>query len=189
MHDRGTTLLELLVVMSLVAVLGVLGAPRLMALMDALRLETGMQTILTGLRVARLGAIHRRSGVSLCAAGEITPCGRDWRQGVIVFVDRDLDGRLNGADAPIWRSPTLSGLGQAQLRIFGGRPVVRFRPDGRTRSGGGSFILCDRSGTRLARIVLNAVGRVRVERFGPGERDPDQATDSRGRVYRCLSSG
>lgn len=190
MNLRGHTLLELLIVLAVVGLLGSLGWPGFSAMIDRIGLRADAQTVLNALHRARLGAIHRRAVTVVCALGASDACGSDWRAGILVFADLNANTRRDGDEPLLWRSPPLRRSSHAELRIFGRPRAVRYQPNGTTRRAGASFVLCDRTGARLARIVLSAAGRMRLEWFGDDATAPvEAAVDSRGRGYRCVNSG
>jgi Tfp pilus assembly protein FimT len=166
------------VVLAALAILTALGAPRLGALVRALDHDADVQTLVLALAVARRSAILGRHEVLLCPRpGPGTPpdepCGRNWRAGVRVLRP---DGSV------LWRSGTLEGSASVRWRGFGSPTRLRWTVLGILRRQAGAFHLCARAPGREARIVLSAVGRVRVERRHPGG---PPLRNGRGRELAC----
>lgn len=178
---RGHTLPELLAVLAIVAVLAAAGTPPLARLLQALDHDADVQALVLALALARRTAVLERSEVTVCPArprGEAVgpgmhPCGRDWNDGVLVL----------GTDHAVrWHAPRPRGGASVRWRGFGSPTRLRWTPLGILRRQAGYFHLCGRAPGPEARIVLSAVGRVRVERRHPGG-PPLQ--DGRGRALTC----
>ena len=169
---RGFTLVEMLVVISIVALALSLVAPvgRGLALQ---RQRAAMQSLITAFNLARQEAIIRAEAVTVCprddTAGE---CGADYAAGWQVFADRDRDQRRDaGGEAPLrLGSPLPPGLqvtNRAGTRVAD--EAVTWFPDGTARRTL-TLQLCDSQTDAgdVYSLVLNGVGRARVAR-GEGQ--------------------
>src|SRR5262245_82911 len=89
----GTTLVELLTTVAVVAVLATLAAPSFQAFYRDGRRTAAVNGFLHTLFLARSEAIMRSQIVSVCHSSDGQRCdsGVDWSRGWIVFVNRDRD--------------------------------------------------------------------------------------------------
>jgi type IV fimbrial biogenesis protein FimT len=170
----GFTLVELLVALSLLAVLLGLAAPTFARFLDEQRLLGEARRLSEAILLARSEAIKRNGVVILCATAPPEGCGesRYWHAGWMAFEDRDGDGEPGPDDPPV---PLVEPQAPPGVTIVGNRPVERylrftFAGSARLASGAlqmGTFTVC-RSGLRGYQVVLAHTGRTRIERLtGP----------------------
>ena len=145
----GYTLIELLIVVSIVSVLVALSAPGFQDTIEASTTNSQIKVMLTTLNLARSEAIKRGQDVALCASNDGTDCDEDdWSEGWIVFVDNngDADGTAGSVDG-----------GDEIIRVFdtlGAGSTLTFTTDlyaynslGFSATGGNqTFLLCPDSG-------------------------------------------
>lgn len=172
LFTRGLTVIELLVAIAVLAVLAGVGAPALSSVADSMRLSATSNGFLSALHLARSEAIKRNGRVVLCKSADGLSCTASggWQQGWLVFHDANNDAGLDNGETVIQRAGAL----HPSLRFTGNMNVasyVSFIATGATKlvNGGfqaGTFTLCRQSaaGGAARWVVLNAVGRPRVER-------------------------
>lgn len=156
--QRGLTLIELLVTLSIAVILMTIAVPSFQDFFRRNRIESAVSNLMGSLNLARSEAIRRGVNVRVCKSSNGTDCntdGNDWEQGWIVRV---------GNDAPLRVQQRLP----AELTVRANPPFedeIVFRPSGRiTQNGGGSFFICHGGTTVDARrIVVIGTGRTRVE--------------------------
>jgi type IV fimbrial biogenesis protein FimT len=171
-RPRGFTLIEFMIVIAVATVLLGFGIPSMTALLNSNKLTSASNALLSSMRLARSEAFKRNGRVVLCKSGDGLVCTHagGWEQGWIVFHDADGDGEHNGDEVIIERGNPLP----ASLRLTGNLTVakyVSFVATGSARLAGGGFqagtvTVCNLSATggEARQIVLNAVGRPRVQR-------------------------
>lgn len=163
----GLTLLELLVTLSIAAILVTLGVPGFQDLVRNNRAATQANELLTALNLARSEAIKRGARVSVCAsdaplAATPTCSGSNaWNGGWIVFTD-DATSETSvsvGQVLRVW--PSLSAvtltatvgnirfMGTGEVLGISTELIFALEPDG-----------C--SGTQAREIRVNAIGRASV---------------------------
>ena len=170
---RGFTLVEMLIVVTIVGILSGAAFPYLGTVMDSIRMRSIANAFLSSMHVARSEAIKRNGRVALCKSADGSACANTghWEQGWIVFHDADNDGAADAGEQVIQRVQALP----AGFRLSGNQLVSRyisFSPTGTTRTAGGAFqagtvTLCKTSGrsSEGREVVLNNVGRMRVNKI------------------------
>lgn len=172
-RPRGFTLVEMLIVVSIVGILSGVAFPYLSVVVDSVRMRRIANAFLSSMLVARGEAIKRNGRVALCKSTDGNACANtgDWEQGWIVFHDTNIDGAAQAGEQVIQRVQALP----AGFRLSGNQLVSRyisFSPTGTTRTVGGAFqagtvTLCKTSGrsSEGREVVLNNVGRMRVNKI------------------------
>lgn len=170
--QRGFTLVELVVAVSILAVLLTIGVSSFADIGTSMKLTSASNTLLAHIHHARSEAIKRNSRVVLCKSSDGAACAQTggWEQGWIVFHDANNNALREDSEIIIQREPALA----SELLLTGNSHVSRylsFAGSGATRKVGGSYqmgtlTLCRRStqAGEARQIVFNAVGRPRVER-------------------------
>lgn len=168
--QRGFTLVELLISLAVMAVLMTFAVPSFHSLMDSSKLTAASNALLSSMHLARSEAIKRGARVVLCKTANGFVCAErgGWEQGWIVFHDANNNGERDGNEVVIQRIQPLA----ASLRLTGNSTVakyVSFVSTGGTKQVGGGFqagtlTVCNESAGEARKIVLNAVGRPRVQK-------------------------
>lgn len=135
--SRGFTLLELMVTVSLVAILLMVAAPGFESALNGSRLSSSANTVTAALQLARGEAVRRNARVVVCSTTDMTSCtgaAGDW-SAWLVFVDANASGARDAAeeivqtgtiDAPLVLKPS------AALAALNNQ--ITFRPDGLARA-------------------------------------------------------
>ena len=172
---RGFTLVELLVALTIAALLLTISVPSMSRMLHSARLTDASNALLSSLQLARSEAIKRNDRVTVCKSADGLSCtfAGGWEQGWIVFHDANHDGERNPEERIIERGQPRPD----SLRITGNAQVARyvsFLAWGGTRQISGSIqagtvTVCNvsASGTDGRQIVVNAAGRTRVQRIDP----------------------
>jgi type IV fimbrial biogenesis protein FimT len=83
--QRGFTLVELMVTVSIVAILAMIAVPSYNEAMLGSKLNTLANNFVASAQLARSEAIKRNTPVTLCASADGTSCGGNWRDGWVVL--------------------------------------------------------------------------------------------------------
>jgi type IV fimbrial biogenesis protein FimT len=151
--QRGFSLIELLVTITVLAILLAMALPAFSSSRLNTVLRTSSNNLLASAHLARGEAIKRNSPVTLCVSADGLVCGAgDWSQGWIV---------VSGADV-IQREAAISN--QFHISSSGG-DSYSFQPTG-VDSTAGSFTICRATpvGTQERVLTIDAIGRAWVTR-------------------------
>ena len=164
----GVTLIELIVCVSMLAILIGLAIPPFANAMSAWRRDTAVSDLMADLQLARSTAIRTSKAVVICVSADGNNCvaSNDWRQSRIVFSD------LNGNDARDANEPMIVQHGPVVglLRMQSENNTNRFvfRPNGMLSSGNTTVeIQSDgAAANELVGVRINRTGRASLLALG-----------------------
>ena len=178
--STGFTLIELMVTITVLAVLAAVAVPSFARLLLDARRSTVLSELTAALNLARAEALGRGRPVVVCRSSDAVSCGSGpWETGWLVFVNDDND------------TPPVVDTGEEILKVrqesqpaYTLVPVtnyanfITYRADGSVNNLG-RITYCDRRGAAAARALLvNRIGRVRLSRDADGDGiDEDEAGD------------
>jgi type IV fimbrial biogenesis protein FimT len=129
-YQRGYTLIELMVAITIVAILLGIGVPSFREFTRSNRITAAQNDLVTSLNLARSEALRRNRPVSVCASTDGTACGvdTDWISGWMAFTDRGAVGTVDADDEVIqfWPGPSNSTVEMDS----GGAAFVRYAATG-----------------------------------------------------------
>jgi type IV fimbrial biogenesis protein FimT len=97
--QAGFTIVELMIAITVVAILSAIGVPALRNFTLQQRIGTTVQELQLDVALARSEAITRAASVSLCTSSSGTGCtATGWEGGRIIFTDANQNGVVDGAD-------------------------------------------------------------------------------------------
>jgi type IV fimbrial biogenesis protein FimT len=162
--NGGFTLIELMITITVGAILLAAAAPGFQAMVRNNRLTTQANTFVSSLQYARSEAVRLRTTVSLRPVDDA-----DWSRGWSVWADpfvRDLNRDGDTADAgenkPERELRTVGAMeGGNSLAPPGGLARIEFLANGFVGStGNGDFFLCHASGLKGRQMTLSLTGQV-----------------------------
>ncbi len=180
--QRGLTLVELLLAITILSIALGIGAPSFGKLIELTERKTILNDLLTGISFARTQAITRSTNVTLCPLDATNRCSRDWNKPITIFADPDRKRALSDP-SDILR--VLEAPGQGLLY---GRTGIRnhfgFRPTGMARSSIGHLLWCPDDGNEgnAFQIRINMGGRPILAKDTDGS---GVAEDAQGRDLVC----
>jgi type IV fimbrial biogenesis protein FimT len=167
-YTHGFTLIELMVTISVAAILLTIALPSYRSFVLNSRMSAQSNDFLSALQLARSEAVKRGTQVSACKSANNTQCTTSgtWAQGWIVFVDGSTAGTVDGTDVVLRAFSTLSGnstlAGSTNVADY-----VAYQANGATSlavGANGIVSLCPTPGAVSGRdIQITASGRVRVQ--------------------------
>jgi type IV fimbrial biogenesis protein FimT len=182
----GITVAELLVALAVVGVLTGFAIPAFHGFIERNRATIAMNQLLGALQSARAAAVTLRSIVVVCPGGSAVVCGaRDsWHLGMLIFSDRNGDGRRDPDEQVLRWLPGLADGGRIYWRSFRNRSYLQFNPSGLTNWQNGNLLYCPPSGdVHFAReVIINPAARPRK---APDRNHDGIPEDANGQPVRC----
>jgi type IV fimbrial biogenesis protein FimT len=171
MNDKnGFSLIELLLVVSLTAILLALAAPSFQALVADNRMSTQINTLVTALHMARSEAVKTGRAVTICSAANGAPnASTEWKTGWLVQTGSACANPLASGEREVLREGVLSGLS----KLTASAAALTYRGNGLLSSGvSTTFVFCDSRGAADAKAVeVTATGHVRTIAKNPDGTD------------------
>jgi type IV fimbrial biogenesis protein FimT len=135
MKSRGFTLFHVIVSTLFFSLVLSTAFPLIYTYMQAVRLHGASQSLSTALVSARMQAVKQSRPVVLCSSEDGISCNGkgNWERGFIVFVDEDLNGRLNGVEKPHHVHSALNTGATIRSEYPNSHQVV-YLPSGRVQS-------------------------------------------------------
>jgi len=167
MRVDGLTLIELLVALTIIAVIAMAGVPALRGLVMSQRMTAQINDFVHGVFLAKQSAHTRQADTVICKS----PTGRDcdhaaeWTDGWLMFVnfDQDTPAHVDTTEPILAVGGTFRGGSiKANRREFVFRAFQR-------HSTNGTLVFCDARGEERAKaLVISYTGRPRVAMTRPG---------------------
>lgn len=168
-RGAGVTLLELLIALTIGALLIMLAMPAYGDWIADYRLMNHARALAGSMYMARSEAIKRGYRVDLCQSADLVQCGgTGWNRGWLVYVDANLDGQVDPGEPVLRREPgPRDGVTVAANTPL--RDYVSYTDLGvaRMMSGAlqmGTFTVC-LTGRPEVEVVLANSGRVRIQKM------------------------
>lgn len=163
MRQHGLTLIEMLVAISLLAVVLTTAIPAFGRFMVQQQLTASANALVGHLQYARNEAVIRRTRVAACPSLDGRNCSgtNRWDEGWIVYLDPDNSGE---PESPGHILRVVEGDPDMRLRS-GGRHRVRFTATGMAYGTNLTIRVCRRGNQEFARaVIVSNPGRVRATR-------------------------
>lgn len=160
--NHGATLIEFMIVLSILAILLNIALQEFKPLLANNRLENRITLIQKALRIARSNAQASNSVITFCALVN-NQCDREyWHKELTVFVDTGDIGVFDEEDTVIFR---LEAINKQDMLTYP-RNSVNFRPDGTAGFNTGTFVYCPEykeANLEGLALTVSQPGRVRLK--------------------------
>jgi len=159
---NGFTLLELLVSLSIAAILLTIAIPAWHSWVQSSRIQSYSHTLFAQMQMARAAALSGHQDVVFCPSADQQTCKDTaaWQEGWILFRDEDGDANFGGQDVLL---RVQAGQTQIAISSAASRTRIRFQPSGTTGGSNGTYLFCDTSTQVLpVAIILSRTGRARI---------------------------
>lgn len=183
MENKGFTLIELMAVMSIIAILALMGAPAVSNMMEHQRSRAIAMELFTLFSFARQTALEAENMVTICGSSDKVNCDRAWNEGILIFIDGDAAGKVDGGDRILQYTRPVN-QGNLQWRAFQNKPYLQYRSDGSTNFHNGNLTYCPPTGQSVfaKQLIVNPTGRIRLAQDTDGNGIPN---DAQGNDLEC----
>lgn len=161
LYGKGFTLVELMVTLSVIAILVTVGIPALGEFVHDTQQKTAFSKLISAYAFARQEAVHRGKGVSICPVKRIKPtqCTNNWSEGVLIYINKAGGSKFQAGDEKLkfvlfpenitldWKKNTY---------------LMTINPEGGTAAG--SFTLKKTDGSSPFKLIISSIGRSRIEK-------------------------
>lgn len=163
--ERGFTLIELMITLTVVAILLTVGAPSFNTFVKDNRITTQANLIAIDLHMARSAAVKYQRDAQVCISTNASSCtsGTDWGHGWILWVDKDRDNAVDSPGEILKVRTELNGattLTSATLNAF------TFDSRGFIKNTDSLTLCDDRSGETGRTISILGAGRINTSPVG-----------------------
>ena len=170
----GFTLVELLVTLTIAAILLAVGVPSFRTVIQNNRLITGTNDLVSVLNFARSEAVTRGIRVTVCKSSDQATCdtsSNGWEQGWIVFTDENNNAAYNPTATPAETLLRVHEGMESLLTAAGDTSVadyISYITSGQSKKTDnglqmGTIIICDdRNGDFGRSLVISSTGRIRT---------------------------
>jgi type IV fimbrial biogenesis protein FimT len=162
--QRGWTLIELVIAVTIAAILLGIAAPALSGSLEASRASGARADLLASLSAASSRAALTGARAVLCPSidGENCSDDADWSFGWLVFIDRNGSREIEGDERLLRSQPALPG--RVRLRSTVGRTRIVFQGNGGNAGSNVTFTHCDGRGPSRARaLIMSNTGGLRED--------------------------
>ena len=157
----GFSLFEILIVLAIVAILMSLATPSFYAYSAQSESKATIQKLSMLIKFARKNAINHQRSTLLCPSKDGLKCGQSWKEGALIFEDKNNDKQLNNAEAILYfQSPLIES---GSIRWTALHNHLSFSGQGLSSSSAGSFIYCpdDKNPKYANALILSFSGKIR----------------------------
>lgn len=167
--QRGVTLLELIIVITVLAVMTTTVLPGLQGLFENTTRRAHLQDMVGLFHLARTEAVNQGTLITICPLDDDDECTGDWQRPIHVFADPGNRRALSDAEQLLRvREPPDSGSWTVRV---GNRGYFQYRPDGMVHGTLGNLTWCPESGDaeNAGQLIINMGGRLRYAQDHSGD--------------------
>ncbi|MDD2914476.1 MAG: GspH/FimT family pseudopilin [Gallionella sp.] len=141
-RQTGLTMIELMIVVTIAAILAGIAAPSFSDLINNTRQASAMSQLTNDLNRARSEAIKRNRRVLICVRGTDTACGTgtNWQNGWLVCYDEDQNGTCDATSTTNPNPIVVHRAINSRLTLTGSAATIYFNPSGTQGAGGAATL-------------------------------------------------
>jgi len=172
--QHGLTLIELMVTLSITAILAVTSFGSFASIIERKKAESLVNELYHILQFARIEALTQKKFTTICPSIDHQSCirTRDWsNKNILVFVDENYNHTLDGDEYVIKDFTTGEDNSKLLWRAFQNKSYLSYRPNGMTDYQNGNLTYCPPSGkVEDAKVlVINLPGRPYLGKDNDGD--------------------
>src|SRR5690554_1583456 len=162
--NPGFTLIELVITVSVIAIVATLSAPSLSRLVTTTERRSEVNDLISTINLARNTATFEQTTVTMCPIDNRKRCARDWSLPIVVFRDPERVAKI-ADEAQIIRVRQSQSKGTLK-GATGIHSYFRFNPSGFAWGAIGNITWCPQNGdlTLATQIRINMGGRPKLAR-------------------------
>jgi len=167
----GFTLLEMLITLSISAILTTTAIPAFYELVQRNRLTTEINTFVGHLHYTRSEAVKRGVRAVMCRSTDGESCERTagWEEGWIIFADYNGNRELDGRDQLLFVE---KGEENGITITSGRRRRIVFQNTGQSPGSNGTYVFCIPEYPKYAKaVIISNTGRPRISTARPDGTD------------------
>ncbi|HEY7772110.1 MAG TPA: GspH/FimT family pseudopilin [Marinagarivorans sp.] len=160
----GFTLLELMVTISIMAIIAGIAVPSYQGLIQNNQLRAASHAFYGSLVLARSEAVKNNLPVAMCKSTDSASCAGSgtWDDGWLIYIDADNDGSLDSGEMIL---DSHSGLQNLTLRATDANlHQLIYQPDGTQRVATHFNVCIDDDASRGSKIAIGLTGRPSAEK-------------------------
>lgn len=159
---QGFSLIEIMVMLSVAAILYFIALPSTFAFLDAYKVRQEISQLQSILSNARQLAIFNQTRVRLCPLGVNNSCGQNWNDELVLFSDPNNNRQIDVGEKIYMR--IVKNKSNKEVRAFNNSNGISFNAQGFAGYAVGTLSYCFNGKQPLgAAFTISRVGRVRVE--------------------------
>lgn len=160
-RQQGTTLIELMIGLSIVAIVLIVAVPSAQQIIIQNRVVGQINELSGVVQFARATAIDQQVDTIICPTSDFTNCTTNWSNAKMVFIDENLSGTRNDDEELLVGTPIISSTNF----IDGPEAVIRFQASGEVNSMA-TLLIChkDKEAKYARALTVSLQGRVKISR-------------------------
>ena len=187
-QQQGMTLIDLMLTISLVAILLGEALPAFNHTLNKSKVDAASMMLKSSLQLARKTAITQNKKVTICpienGSIQATPvCSKNWSDGYMVFIDDNEDRQLSANESLVYKNLNIDDKIQLRWKAFGVRSSMQWHHTGITNHQNGTFEFCYNQQPKYSRaLIITKAGRIRASKDLDGDGIHE---NSRGKNLSC----
>jgi len=161
LKNRGFTLIELIATLVIVTILSMTAIPSFKHIYLTSKATTVINQVIGLTRLARNTAVSEKITTTLCPSLDGLTCSGEWKDGVILFTDKNTNSQIDGNDHVVRFYQPFIDAGFLNWKSL--RNKIQFSSSGLPRGTIGSFVYCPNNQDHLyaKSMILSFQGRIR----------------------------